>query len=726
MSSEGKEPTEDRDNPGLYLALISIHGLIRGESLELGRDADTGGQTLYVVELARALADRPDIRRIDLLTRRVVDPRLSDDYARPLEVVSDRARIVRIDCGPEEYIPKEQLWDHLDSFVDNAMAFFADQEPKPDLIHSHYADAGYAGVRLSSLLGLPLLFTGHSLGRVKRRRLLASGLTSEQIEQRYSMTLRIEAEEETLAAAELVIVSTANEIEQQYELYDHYQPGQMRVIPPGTDLSRFRPPEGNERDSVISRELDRFLTDPDKPLVLALARPDERKNLVGLIEAYGASEELRQAANLVVVAGNRDDLREMEGASARVLLEILLTIDSNDLYGEVAYPKRHRPEDVAVLYRLAALSRGVFINPALTEPFGLTLIEAAASGLPIVATEDGGPRDIVANCSNGLLIDPLEPEAMVSALLEVLADGDTWQTLSKNGLRGVREHYSWSAHVGRYTAELQPILHEVEPRPEPELQRRPMIYHDRALFTDLDQNLLPDRTSLAGFVTLLRENRKRATFGIATGRRLDSALKAIRKFGIPLPDVLITSVGTEIHYAPRMTPDRAWSEHIDHMWTPRALRRVLSKLPGLKLQPRSELSRFKLSYLYDADQAPSYDEILAILRQHDQSVNAFLSFGQYLDITPIRASKGFALRWFAEHWEIPLERVLAAGGSGTDEDMIRGNTLAVVVANRHGEELSQLTDLDRIFFADKPHAAGILEAIEHYDFFGDCREPIVS
>ena len=329
--------------------------------------------------------------------------------------LAEKARIVRIDCGPEEYLRKEELWDHLDAFVDNTMAFYADEERTPDIVHSHYADAGYAGVRLSSLLGVPLVHTGHSLGRVKRRRLLASGLTGEAIEQRYNMTRRIDAEEETLAAAELVVVSTANEIEEQYGIYDHYQPEQMRVVPPGTDLTRFRAPDGSEREQPIWLELRRFLAEPDKPIVLALARPDERKNLVALVEAYGESEALRAAANLVIVAGSRDDLRETEDTGARVQLEILLAIDSNDLYGKVAFPKQLTAEDVAHLYRLAASSGGLFINPALTEPFGLTLIEAAASGLPIVATEDGGPRDIIANCSNGLLIDPLDSEAMTSA-----------------------------------------------------------------------------------------------------------------------------------------------------------------------------------------------------------------------------------------------------------------------------------------------------------------------
>jgi sucrose-phosphate synthase len=722
MTTSTSDEIGERD-PKLHLALLSIHGLIRGDNLELGCDPDTGGQTLYVVELARALSERPDVERVDLLTRRVVDPAVDGDYSRPIEELSSAARIVRIDCGPDEYLPKEELWDHLDAFVDNAVAFYADDAGDPDVLHSHYADAGYVGVRLSSRLGLPLVHTGHSLGRVKRRRLLASGLTSAVIEQRFNMTRRIEAEEETLAVANRVIVSTANEIEKQYELYDHYQPERMRVVPPGTDLGRFRAPDGSEKETPIARRVGRFLREPEKPIILALARPDVRKNLTGLVNAYGGSSALQKAANLVIVAGTRDDLRESEDAASQVQLDLLLTIDAHDLYGRFSFPKKHSAEDVADLYRLAAASGGVFVNSALTEPFGLTLIEAAASGLPIVATEDGGPREIVANLENGLLVDPLDEDSLVQAMLDILGESERRQDMAENGLAGVRAHYSWTAHAEKYLAELRPVLAGAEPRPTPQVVRRPMRYHDRALFTDLDQNLLGDRRSLAKMISLVRAHRRSVTFGIATGRRLDSALRIMRKFDIPQPDVLISSVGTAIHYAPRMTPDEAWAEHIDYQWTPRSLRRILSEVPGIELQPRSERSPFKLSYFYDAEEAPHYEEILSLLRQHDQTVNVFLSFGQYLDITPIRATKGFAVRWVAEHWGIPLERVLTAGGSGTDEDMMRGNTLAVVVANRHEEELSQLTDADRIFFAQRAYAAGINEAIEHYDFFGECRAP---
>jgi sucrose-phosphate synthase len=351
------------------------------------------------------------------------------------------------------------------------------------------------------------------------------------------------------------------------------------------------------------------------------------------------------------------------------------------------------------------------------------LIEAAASGLPIVATEDGGPTDIIGNCKNGYLIDPLDIEAIAATLIKVLEDRTVWQRLAENGLKGVRKHYSWPAHAKEYLNQLKSLLEESSVPPRAVTSHRPMRYHDRAIFSDLDQNLLGDPDSLAEFSKIIRGQRKSATFGIATGRRLDSALRVIKRYRIPQPDVLITSLGTEIHYAPNLTKDTAWSKHIDHLWTPRVVRRTLSELPGIKLQVKGEQSKFKISYFIDQDQAPSVDEIASLLHQEDQTVNLSLSFGQFLDITPVRGSKGFALRYFAGQWNIPLEQVLAAGGSGADEDMMRGNTLAVVVGNRHEEELSSLDEIDNIYFAEKPFARGILEAIDYYDFFNKCRVP---
>ncbi len=706
------------DEHGLHLALISVHGLIRGQDLELGRDADTGGQTKYVLELTKALSRLPEVSTVTLFTRLINSPEVDADYSRPIEDLGNGASIARIRGGPDsEYIPKEQLWDHLDSFADNMLTFFRDSGWQPDVIHTHYADAGYVGCFLAHVLGAPLVHTGHSLGRVKRRRLLAKGLSSDEIEQRYNMSRRIEAEESTLASADRVITSTHQEIEEQYELYDHYQPGHMRVVPPGIDLKMFHAPQGDEWQTHIGQVIRRFLLEPDKPLILALSRPDPRKNIDTLVRAFGESAKLRKLANLLIIAGTRQDISDMDEGAQEVLTNLLLAIDRFDLYGQVAYPKRHRGSDVPVIYRIAALSGGVFVNPALTEPFGLTLLEAGASGLPVVATEDGGPRDIIGSCKNGVLIDPLDSGEIATALINLLENKQGYTDKAENGLAGVREHYSWEAHAKRYWQLVRPLIDQSEVVERVFTKRRPVLYQDRAIFTDVDQNLVGNAAAIPEFVKVLRAHRKSTAFGIATGRRLDSALALLKKYGIPEPDVLITSGGTAIHYAKELTSDEFWAKHIDHAWTPQVVRRVLDDLPGLKLQPKSEQSRFKISYYYDPRIAPGMDEIVRLLNQEELIVNPVHSFGQFLDILPVRASKGLALRYVANTWGIALERVLAAGGSGADEDMMRGNTLAVVVANRHDEELSHLIDIKNIYYAKQSHARGILEAIEHFDFF---------
>ncbi|QUS60943.1 HAD-IIB family hydrolase [Synechocystis sp. PCC 7338] len=708
-----------------YILLISIHGLIRGENLELGRDADTGGQTKYVLELTRALVKDPQVARVDLMTRLVKDPRVDEDYAQPKEIIGDRAHIVRIECGPEEYIAKEMLWDYLDNFADHALDYLKEQPKLPDVIHSHYADAGYVGTRLSHQLGIPLVHTGHSLGRSKRTRLLLSGIKADEIESRYNMARRINAEEETLGSAARVITSTHQEIAEQYAQYDYYQPDQMLVIPPGTDLEKFYPPKGDEWESSIVTELCRFLRQPRKPLILALSRPDPRKNIHTLIEAYGQSPELQARANLVIVAGNRDDITDLDMGPREVLTDLLLTIDRYDLYGKVAYPKHNQPEDVYALFRLTALSQGVFTNPALTEPFGLTLIEAAASGVPIVATEDGGPVDIIKNCQNGYLINPLDETDIANKLLSVLNESEQWQILSTRGLEGVKRHYSWHSHVDSYLDAVNALMQQTSVLKRGDLKRRRTLYYNGALVTSLDQNLLGalegglpgDRQTLDELLEVLYQHRKNVGFCIATGRRLDSVLKILREYRIPQPDILITSMGTEIYSSPDLIPDQSWRHHIDYLWNRNAIMRLLGKLPGLALQPKEELSAYKISYFYDGAIAPSLEEIRQLLHKGEQTANTIISFGQFLDILPIRASKGYAVRWLSQQWNIPLEHVFTAGGSGADEDMMRGNTLSVVVANRHHEELSNLGEIEPIYFSEKRYAAGILDGLAHYRFF---------
>jgi sucrose-phosphate synthase len=254
---------------------------------------------------------------------------------------------------------------------------------------------------------------------------------------------------------------------------------------------------------------------------------------------------------------------------------------------KVALPKHHSADEVADIYRLTARSGGVFINPALTEPFGLTLLEAAATGLPLVATENGGPVDIIGNCKNGLLVDPLDRTAIAEALLKILEDRETWQTYSENGLAGVRRFYSWQAHAESYRAQVGPLTERHESIPGTPPMRRSLVYRDRALFTDLDQSLLGDPEGVEQFVAMMKRNKRCANFGIVTGRRLDSVLIELKRHGIPVPDVLITSLGTEIHYSGQLVLGRLLERSCRSSLETPAVRRALAKILGWCRSARS-------------------------------------------------------------------------------------------------------------------------------------------
>jgi sucrose-phosphate synthase len=757
MTTESSPPRGQR---GLHIMSLSVHGLVRGRDMELGRDADTGGQVSYVVDQARALARREEVEQVDLVTRQIWDRRVDESYSRPREELSEGARIVRLPFGPRRYLRKETLWPYLPLLVDQILRHIRARGRAPDLIHGHYADGGFVGAQVAKILGIPFLFTGHSLGLVKLARLLSHGQDEAVLEERYRFSRRIEAESQALETAAVVIASTRQEVREQYQLYDHYQPGRMEVIPPGVDVSRFFPPwaedprDGREPDGGggppdegegrgrgrdmghdpgggggsgrgIVTAVRRFLHDPSKPLVLAMARPDERKNFATLVQAFGENPDLREQANLLLVAGTRDDIREMPAGARRVLTEILILMDRYDLYGSVAIPKEHTPDDVPALYRMAAESGGVFVNPALTEPFGLTLIEAAASGLPVVATNDGGPQDIVDACRNGLLVDPLDPAGMGRSILEALQDRPRWEEWSRSGVRGVHEYFTWESHAKRYLEVVRSAMGGKLPTREaaPPMYRRSRLPRmDRIVVTDVDNTLTGDPEALKAFLRALEGAGSRVGFAVATGRPLPLALAALDELGVPIPDLLISATGTEIHYGQPPVLDAIWQNQIDYYWEPDRIRTALEGIEGLAPLHDEPPTPFRLRFRLSEQDAPDLPGIRRALRSAGLRVTVTLDHGIDLDITPVRASPGLAIRFLAHKWSLPPDRVLVAGDSGNDADMLAGETLGVVVRN-HTPELETLRDHPRIFFSPKSHAWGILDGIRHYDFFGAIRIP---
>jgi len=436
---------------GLYIQMHSMHGLFRGRDLELGRDEDTGGQITYVLNLAVELGNLEEVSRVDIVTRMIRDPDYPG-YSDPVEPVTESVNIVRIPCGGDRYIKKVHLWPFLEEFVENTRRYLEEIGRPPDILHSNYADSGLVCVKLSQALDIPQVHTGHSLGRPKMECLGVSEETFAEMDEKFNFALRLRAEQEVIDRAARIVVSTRQERDQQYRDYEiDMDDPRFAIIPPGADLDRFYHYLDTEKITEADRQASRQfyaelageLADPEKPLIYNLGRLAPRKNVPALVHAYGDDAQLQELANLVIAGGTagKDAGEEARSISERMSRMVAAYgIEEKVFLRKAVDFETEAPE----YYRVAARSGGVFINPALIEPFGLTIVEASACGLPVVATENGGPQDIISHGENGFLVNVEEPEAMAEALGRLLADQDLWEQFSRAGRENAIKHYTWS------------------------------------------------------------------------------------------------------------------------------------------------------------------------------------------------------------------------------------------------------------------------------------------
>ena len=473
----------------------------------------------------------------------------------------------------------------------------------------------------------------------------------------------------------------------------------------------------------MRQEIGRFLTQQDRPLILAISRPDRRKNIDGLVTAYGEDKELQQIANLAVFAGVRKDIRDMDDNEREVLTRLLLLMDRYDLYGRFALPKKHDPDtDIPVLYRIAAASRGVFINPALVENFGITLLEAGASGLPAVSTDHGGPQDIIGVCDSGVLIDARDTGAIQSALKRVLVDREEWDRFSENGIAGVQRHFSWHAHAQRYFERVQELrgrLDELLSADWRTASGRKLTSGRRLLVSDIDHTLIDEEggTDVEALHELAdRLRRGDIAFALASGRNLRQVRDALAHNDLPHPDVLITSVGTEIYYGRDAVPDFGYSHYLAHGWKAESVHNALDDLDGLTLQEPEAQRDFKISYyVSEHDPGAVVERAREALRSAGVHASVVHSRDVYLDILAPRASKGKAIRYLCRKWGVRAGDVAVAGDSGNDEEMLTARFHGIVVGN-HAEELKHLRGRKDIYFAEGHLARGVLQGLRHLSF----------
>ena len=582
---------------------------------------------------------------------------------------------------------------------------------------------------------MPYVHSAHSLGMPKLHKLVEAGMTEEEAYERYRFQNRFDAEEQTLASAEFIVTSTENEIN-LFEDYENFNLTEFHVVSPGINLQRFWPYYEEEFDGqpltdqqkqarmMAKARIDKFLSQPDKPFILAICRPDRKKNIAGLIHAYGTDHELQSIANLVIYAGIRSDIDHLPAGEQAVLTEILLLMDKYNLYGKLAIPKKHDTDlEVPEIYRLCARQKGVFSNVALTEQFGLTILEATSCGCPVVATNHGGPAEIVPTCQNGYVVDPYNTDEIRAALKKALINDEKWMELSNQGIQNIHQHYSWKSHVDKYLQLVKSTMEDSERggikqmASNHQIQKR-LVTANKMLISDIDGTLISETGNYEGLDELrglLKNRENRFVFGVATGRSLEKVQEVLTEYDMPTPDVIISSVGSYIYYGlNERNIDKGWHKHIHYRWNREKIVEAISSVQGVKEQEPENQNPFKISYYIEED---GYDEqsLEAALAPFSRVINVMITRGAYLDILPRRGSKGRAVRYISQKWAIPLSQTLVCGDSGNDLDMISNTSKAIVVGN-HSKELEHLRDNRKVYFADKESSAGILEGLSHYRF----------
>ncbi|MGR3486266.1 MAG: HAD family hydrolase [Paracoccaceae bacterium] len=660
---------------------IALGGCLTAPPIRFGLTEDTGGHIAYVMGAAEAQAARADVTEVTIVTRAFDAPELGPDHAVPHQPIGPKLSIRRLRTGASGYLSKEALAAELPALCDAFVALLADPAVRPDVIHAHFADAATLAQAAAEAYGIATVYTPHSLGIDKA--LSLGGRPGPRL------AARIAQEGEAMARAGAVILSSRDEAERQVAAYGRDVCGHVHRIWPGT-------PAPAAPDPARAATLLAGLEAPDAPLILCIARPVRRKNLAALARAFAADPRLHGGANLAILAGQHGASVAGDEEAAEVFAQLRAILGAPHLAGRVVLPMRHAPRDPGALYAHARATGGVFVNPALHEPFGLTILEAAAHGVPVVATRHGGPPDIVQEIGHGRTVEPTDAAALADAIHATLTDRAGWRTASAAALSGIGR-FGWEAWA------------EGAQRAYAEITAPPRAPADPAALVacDIDGTLTGCRPSAAKFRAWAQA--RQVLYAVATGRSITEARRVLAEWDLPVPDLFVTAVGSEIHLRDatgRPCLCRDWAAHIEADWDRDAILRVLARA-GATMQAPIEQRRWKLGLFGSAGEGARIAEALGAAGLPARVV---ASHGDLIDVLPLRAGKGAALDFAARGFGLTAADVIAAGDSGNDRDMLERCGRGIVVANAHAE-IAGLRGLAHLHHASVPHAAGVLEGL---------------
>ena len=316
---------------------------------------------------------------------------------------------LRLTHVSEEYAP---------DFTDSLLAAVQTSVTDYALVHSHYWTSAEPGLRLAEHLGVPHVFTGHTIAAIKER---AGG----ELE---TDTRKI-AENAVMHRSHAVVTFTEEEPASLCELFG-LAPDRAHVVPMGVDVGMFSPQSRAQARAALG-------IGQDERVVLSVGRIEPFKGTDVLVRALALSNK-PQDARLLVVGGSEGEpgvawLRDEVGRNG-----VSALLDWRGAVPQSELPAYYAAADVCAV-------------PSLHETFGLAALEAMACGAPVVASDAGGLRELVRHGETGLLCEPGDAAALAEALDVLLNDPSLAQRMGEAGVARAQV-FTWDASAARLAA----------------------------------------------------------------------------------------------------------------------------------------------------------------------------------------------------------------------------------------------------------------------------------
>jgi glycosyltransferase involved in cell wall biosynthesis len=400
------------DKRGLRVAQVLLRGRVDVDLVHAG-SSDGGGVVTLLVQLARELGLREDVERSTILAR----PSVAGSVEH--EALGPGASIVRLPFGPAEDVPVGAMWEYRVQ-IERAVTESIASEPI-DVAHLRYADAGtFAAARALRRAGVATVFTvapdPHALIADSERsgRLTRLSFSEAELHEHNLFRLRL-VDDLTVHADRLVTLPRAGGITAIEQLVGRPLAGpRTATISEGIVVSEPSPPAGSASSFTVDLA-DAIgslgATRAGLPLIMSVGRFHPVKGFPRLVEAWAGDSTLASRFNLVLVGGN---LEQPTADERMVLDEIEWALQRHPAARPGLVLLGARPH--SDVERLLSIARhglldlvdpgGLYACASTKEEFGVSILEALASGLAVVAPDGGGPAAYLNDGVTGILVEP--------------------------------------------------------------------------------------------------------------------------------------------------------------------------------------------------------------------------------------------------------------------------------------------------------------------------------